>query len=259
MRPSFRRSPNVTPPPRAAALTAPGAASPDLGLEAEILWDRHKGKVIGAMLLALAAILGYTLFLYFRASALAAANTQLSAAKSIDEVKQVIADHPTSIVAGDAFLILSQKQSEAKDFVGAAASARSLIEKFPAHPLANAAWLAVASNLEAAGKLDEADAAYKSASEGPTTDFAVPLALLARANIAKLRGNSAEARRFLDDVMVRFPGSGPAMQAEQDRRFVRVVSTAPFAVPATAPIVPAPVVSPGAKSEATPVATPAAK
>ena len=252
MRPSFRRSTNVTPPPRSAVSSKPGATGPDLGLEAEIFWDRHKAKVIGALVLALAAILGYSIFLFMRASALASANAQLSAAKTLDDLKKVVADHPTSVVAGDAYLVLAQKQAEAKEYEAAAASAQAVTEKYPDHPLVGAAWLALGANLEAAGKLDQADIAYKTVTDRPADEFAVPLALLARANLARLRGNTVEARRFLDDVLARYPGSGPAMQAEQDKRFLRVVTTAPAVVPAVINPVPA-----GAKPDTTPVAVPA--
>ncbi len=253
MRPSYRRPSNVTPPPRSAVSTTPGATGPDLGLEAEIFWDRHKAKVLGALVLALAAILGYSIFLFMRASALASANAQLSAAKTIDELKKVVADHPASVVAGDAYLVLAQKQAEAREYEAAASSAQTVTEKYPDHPLVGAAWLAVGANLEAVGKLDQADLAYKTATDRPAADFAVPLALLARANLAKLRGNTVEARRFLDDVLARYPGSGPAMQAEQDKRFLRVVSTPPAAVPAV--VNPAPAAA--AKPDAAPVVVPA--
>lgn len=266
MRPSYRRPSNVTPPPRSAVSTTPGATGPDLGLEAEIFWDRHKAKVLGALVLALAAILGYSIFLFMRASALASANAQLSAAKTIDELKKVVADHPASVVAGDAYLVLAQKQAEAREYEAAASSAQTVTEKYPDHPLVGAAWLAVGANLEAVGKLDQADLAYKTATDRPAADFAVPLALLARANLAKLRGNTVEARRFLDDVLARYPGSGPAMQAEQDKRFLRVVSTPPAAAakPDAAPVVvPAPAVVkpvlPAPKAESSPVVTPPAK
>jgi TolA-binding protein len=245
MRPSSRRPANFTPPPKSAAPGTPATAgSVDLGLETEIFWDRHKTKILGAFLLVVLAIIGYTVFLFVRARAIEAANTQLSSAKSIDELKKMIADHSTSVVAADASLVLAQKQAEAKDFEGAAASAQSVIEKFPDYPLIGAARLAVGANLAAAGKLDEADAAYKLAADVNPKDFAAPLALLARANLAKMRGNGADARRFLDDVIARYPNTDSAMQAEQEKRFVRVatnaaaststpaVATPPAAVPA---------------------------
>ena len=226
-------------------------------------------KVIGALVLVLAAILGYTLFLYFRANALGSANAQLSAAKTIDELKKVISDHPSSVVAGNTYLVLAQRQAEAKEYEAAAASAKALTENFPDHPLVGAAWLALGANLEAAGKLDQADAAFKAASERAVNDFAVPLALLARANIAKFRGNSTDARRFLDDVLARYPGSAPAMQAEQEKRFVRVAaasavvnpapaSARPDRTPEIAPVITQPVL-PAPKTESPPAATPPAK
>ncbi len=230
MRPSSRRPANFTTPPKSAD---PGASTPtsgvDLGLETEIFWDRHKTKIIGIFVLVVLAIVGYTIFLFVRTRAIEAANTQLSSAKTIDELNKMIASHPTSVVAADATLVLAQKQAEAKNFEAAAASAQSVIEKFPSYPLIGAARLAVGANLAAAGKLDQADAAYKVAAEADPKDFAAPLALLARANLAKLRGNGAEARRFLDDIIARYPNTDSAMQAEQEKRFVRVVANAPVA------------------------------
>ncbi len=228
MRPSSRRPANFTPPPKAAA---PGAPVPtggvDLGLETEIFWDRHKSKILGLFAVVVLAIVGYTIFLFVRARAIEAANTQLSAAKSIDELKKMIADHPASVVAADASLVLAQKQAEAKDFEGAAATAQSVINKFPDYPLIGGARLAVGANLAAAGKLDEADAAYKLAAEANPKDFAAPLALLARANLARLRGNGADARRYLDDVIARYPNTESAMQAEQEKRLCASSQTRP--------------------------------
>ncbi len=240
MRPSSRRPANFTAPPKPAASGAPATpGGVDLGLETEIFWDKHRTKVIAAFVLILLAIAGYTIFLFVRARAIEAANTQLSSAKSIDQLKKMIADHPTSVVSADAGLVLAQKQAEAKDYEGAAASAQTVIEKFPDYPLIGAARLAVGANLAAAGKLDQADAAYKLAAEANPKDFAAPLALLARANLAKLRGNAAEARRFLDDVIARYPNTDSAMQAEQEKRFVRVVASAPASTPSADAPVPA--------------------
>jgi TolA-binding protein len=194
----------------------------------------------------LLAIVGYAVVLFVSARAIEAANTQFSAAKTIDDLKKMIADHPTSVVAADAYLVLARKQAEAKDFEGAAASAQTVIEKFPSYSLLGAARLALGANLAAAGKLDEADAAYKIASDSKSKDFAAPLALLARANLAKLRGNTAQARRFLDDVIARYPNTDSAMQAEQEKRFVRGAVIAAPATPTEKSATPAPVESPAA-------------
>jgi tetratricopeptide (TPR) repeat protein len=247
LRPVSRRPANFTPPPKSSAPGAPAAAGGiDLALESEIFWDRHKSKIIGAVVLLLLSIVAYSVFLFVSARAIEAANTQFSAAKTIEELKKMVADHPTSVVSADAYLVLAQKQAEAKDFEGAAASAQTVIEKFPNYPLLGAARLALGANLAAAGKLDEAEAAYKIASDSNPKDFAAPLALLARANLAKLRGNSTQARRFLDDVIARYPNTDSAMQAEQEKRFVRGTGGAAPSTSAEKSAAPAPVASPAA-------------
>ena len=253
MRPGTRRPANITPPPKSSAggSAAPGASGGiDLGLESEIFWDRHKTKILGLLVLALLGIIGYSAYLFVHARAIEAANAQLSAAKSIDELKKMIADHPTSVVAADASLVLALKQAEAKDYEAAAATAQSVVQKFPNYPMIGAARLAVGANLAAAGKLDQADEAYKLAAEANPKDFAAPLALLARANIAKIRGHGGEARRFLDDIIAHYPNTDAAQEAEQEKRLIRI--EAESSAPAPKPSTPAPSGSP--TSAATPEA-----
>ncbi len=287
MPPGSRRPAALTPASKSAAASpAPAEASSprgtDYGLELEIFWSTHWKKALLAVLLAFLGVIGYSIWDYSQQRSLLDGNARLAGAKTVDELKKVAAELGTSPVAADAWLLLAQKQAEAKDFSGAAASARVVVDKFRDHPLRGAAMLAVAANLDAAGDAEKADAAYKALVDQLPTDFATPLAVYARAGLAKRAGKIDEARRFYDDLTARYPLSTPSLQAAQERKLLRGGSTATdvFKVvepprkveaaptpasagkPAEAAPVPPPAVIPAAEptpAEAGPAATPEVK
>ncbi len=249
MRPGTRRPANVTSPtPKVAPkpeVAAAAAGAIDYGMEMEIFWEKNKVRMLVGVVAAVLAVTGYSVFEYVRHNLLVAANRQLAVAKTNEEIKKVISDFPTSPVAADAYLLLAQKQSDAKDYPAAAASAKAAADQFPDHPMRGTALLAYAANLAAAGKLDEADAAFQDVITKAPTDFAAPLALLQRGDLAKQRGKPDDARRYFDDVLARFPKSAAAQQAIQSKRFVRggakaedVFKLEPAPVPEPTPSVP---------------------
>lgn len=248
MPPESRRPASLASNP-AAAPEAQGPSGPDLGLEWEIFWTTHWKKAVLAIVFALVGVIGFSAWQFMGYSAMRAANAQLSAAKTIDDLKKVMADHPNADAAADAGLLLAQKQADAKDFEGAAKSAQAVADRFPKHPMFGAALLAVAANLEAAGKSDQADAAYQAVVEKAPNDFAAPIAMLGRANLAKVRQKPEEARKIYDELIAKFPKSISAIQAGADKRFVRGGdSTADvFKMPAPTPEPsPAPTAAPAA-------------
>ncbi|MBS0659400.1 MAG: tetratricopeptide repeat protein [Verrucomicrobia bacterium] len=219
MPPESRRPSSVASTP-AAAPASEGSKGPDLGLEWEIFWTQHWKKGIAAILIALAGIIVFSVWQYLAHSASRAANAQLSAAKTIDDLKKVLADHPNADAAADAGLLLAQKQGEAKDFEGAVKTAQTVAERFPKHPMYGAALLAIASNLEAGGKADQAETAYKTVVEKAPNDFAAPLALSARANLIK-RKKPEEARKILDELTAKYPTSVASTQAVLEKKTLR--------------------------------------
>lgn len=251
--PPESRRPSSVASTSAAAPATESAKGPDLALEWEIFWTENWKRGLAAILIALVGVIVFAVWQYIGHSASRAANNQLSAAKTIDDLKKVLTDHPNADAAADAGLLLAQKQAEAKDFEGAAKSSQTVADRFPSHPMFGAALLAVGANLEAAGKADQADAAYKTVVEKAPKDFAAPLALAARANLAKMRKKPEEARKLWDELLAKYKTSASARLAEQEKKLIRggEASADVFQMPPPTPL-PTPAPEPAAPGAAVP-------
>jgi TolA-binding protein len=199
-------SPTATPP----------ASNPDSGFDPVAFWYLHKTKVIALLVLFVVGLAGYAIQQMMESNARAASQAALASAKSEDDFKKVIADHPGSIAAANARLKLSEMQRKAGKVEESAATLRAFIEQNPQHPLLAGAWLGIAENQETAGKTDEALATYQKVATTYPTSYAAPLALLAQARLQKAKGQIDLAKRTYEQVVTQFQNSDFAQQALQE-------------------------------------------
>ena len=163
-------------------------------------WFLHKTKIIALAALLVVALVGYAVFEITERNARESANKAYAAAKTADDFKKVIAEHPGQTAAGNAQLELASLLRKEGKFDEANTVLRSFIEKNPTHPLLAGAWLSLGQNAEAAGKPDEALTQYQKILTTFPNSYAVPLALLAQGRIQKAKGQNDAARRSFDQV-----------------------------------------------------------
>ena len=245
----------------------PTLTSTDTAPEREVFWDRYKKEVMAVLILALlgvAAFGGYRMYSERQANAGA---EKLASAKTAADFQKVIADYPRTAAGASAYLLLADAQRNEKKFAEANTTLQTFVDKFPKNELVSTARLAIAGNLEALGKKDEALAAYKRLAVDYPTGFAAPIALYSEIHLLKDKKQIDEARRVCETIMTQYRESRLAPDAAYQLRLLKPETppTAPptqtVVPPAAAPSAPpaAPSVAPAAPPAPAPKNTPPPK
>jgi TolA-binding protein len=243
-------------------------SSTDPALQREVFWDRHKKEVMALLvvaLLAAAAFGGYKFYSERRANTAA---TLLASAKTPAEFQKIIADYPGTPAGGSAYLLLADAEKNEKKFSEANSTLQTFLDRHPKHEMAGTARLAVAGNLEALGKKEEALTMYQRLASGEPKAFIAPAALFSQIHLLKEKKQIDEARRVCETIMTQYHESRFAAEATYQLRLLKTgnepaVTPAPVAPP-TVPAAPsvAPAAVPSAAAPPIPKApqpTPAPK
>ena len=126
---------------------------------------------------------------------------------------QVIHRYGDTSAAAAAYLLLANIQREERKFSEANATLQIFVEKFPQHELVSTARMAIAANLEALGKEDEALAMYQLIASTEAGSFIAPHALLTQARILQAKNRVEEARRMCETIMTKYRDSYAAIEA----------------------------------------------
>jgi tetratricopeptide (TPR) repeat protein len=234
----------------------PTLSSSDAALEREVFWDRHKAKVMAALVVAFLAVAGYGGFWFYSERRANTAASLLASAKTPVEFQKVINEFPGTPAGGSAYLLLADAQKNEKKFSEANATLQNFLDKYPRHELAGTARLAMAGNLEALGKKDEALTAYQRLAAGAPQAFTAPVALFSQIHLLKEKNQIEEARRVCETIITQHRESRFAQEATYQLRLLKGNEPAATPPPTSAPP-PPPAVSaapPAAPSAAAPPA-----
>src|ERR1700686_3162166 len=236
----------------------PTLSSSDSVIESRFFWDRHKKKVIAALVVA---VLGVAVFggshLYSDRREKTAASL-LAEAKAPADFQKVISQYADTPASASAYLFLADRQRQEKKFNDANSTLQSFLDKFPKHELAGTARLAMAANLESLGKRDEALAAYQLLAASEPKAFTAPIALLSTVHILKEKNQIEEARRVCETILTQYRESVVTMEATRELRSLKVPDSAKPPTTTTLPpgvnvLPPAPVQSTAPSAAAPPV------
>lgn len=216
--------------------TAP-PPSRDVALETVVFWDRFKKPIIGALSIALLAVIAFTAYRFYADRRSAAASAALASAKSTQEYHEVITRFSNTPAAADAYILLAEAQRKEKKFEEANKTLETFIAKYPKHELLSTAKMAVAANLESMGKMDEALAMYQQIASAYPNGYAAPLAMLSQVYILKAKNRNDDARRICETILTQYRTSFWASEAMQQLRLLRPI-TASTPAPATGPTIP---------------------
>src|SRR5436189_2497415 len=232
----------------------PTLTSTDSAPDREVFWRRYKQEVMAVLILALvgvAAFGGYQLYSNRQENAGAAA---LSGAKTPGDFQKVISQYPATSAGASAYLLLADAQRNEKKFAEANGTLQTFIDKFPKHELVSTARLAMAGNLEALGKKDEALAAYKRVVADDPKGFVAPIALYSEIHLLKEKKQIEEARRVCETLMTQYRDSRLAPDAAYQ---LRLLKPADVSTPAPSISVAPPAAAPSAAQSVAPAAPPA--
>jgi TolA-binding protein len=238
--------------------TAP-PPSRDPAIETLVFWERFKNEIIGALIVLLLAVIGFTGYRFYSDRQAAAASALLASAKSAQEYQQVITRYPNTPASADAYLLLAEAERGEKRFAEANATLQAFITKNPNHEFVSTARMAMAANLESMGKSDEALSMYQQIASTYPNSFNAPLALLSQVYILKAKNRTEDARRICEAILTQHRTSFWAGEAMQELRLLKP-SGPPEAAPASTipPFLSAPAPKPAATIIPKPAPTPAA-
>ncbi len=200
--------------------TAP-PSSYDAALETRVFWERFKTEIIAALIIVVLAIIGFGAYRFYSDRRAATASALLANAKSADAYQRVIADYPNTPAAADAYLLLAEARRKEKKFTEANTTLQVFIDKNPNHELVSTAKMAMAANLEAMGKNDEALSMYQQIASTYPNSFNAPLALLSQVYLLKSKNQTEGARRVCETILTRYRESFWAGEAAQELRLLK--------------------------------------
>ena len=207
--------------------------------EREVFWERYKKEVMAVLIIALVAVAGYGGYRLYSDQQANAASAMLASAKTAADFQKVISNYPSAPAGGSAYLLLADAQRNEKKFSEANATLQIFLDKFPKHELAGTARLAMAGNLEAMGKKEDALTAYQRLVSGDPHGFTAPIALYSQIHLLKEKKQIEEARRVCETIMTQYRESRLAADAAYQLRSLKV-DNAPTAAPPPAIAAPPP-------------------
>jgi len=219
-------------------------ATTDPALDAQVFWYKYQREIAILLGLAVLGIVGLAGSRLYRDRREITAATLFSAAKTPAAYEALINQHSDTAAAASAYLLLADAQRKDGKYAEANATLGKFLEKFPRHELANTARMAMAANLQAMGKDDEAFATYQQIASANVPGFNAPTALIEQVHILQEKGRTEDARRICETIMMQYRDSYAAMEASQLlRTFLKT------AKPETPPVVASP--KPGAPATST--------
>jgi tetratricopeptide (TPR) repeat protein len=238
----------------------PTLSSTDPVLETQVFWERHQKKVFAALFFALFVVAAWGGYRIYTERRNTAAASLLAASKSAPDFQKVIAQYSGTPAGASAYLFLAEEQKKEKKFSEANATLQSFLDKNPKHELRGSARMAMAANLEALGKPDEALAAYQRLASDDPQGYSAPLAMISQVHILKEKNQLDEARRVCEAILTKYRDSLVANEATRQLRLMK--GSEPAQPPSSAAdAIPAPAttnVAPAAPPAAVPAAPPAA-
>ena len=211
----------------------------DTAPERDVFWERYKKEVMAVLIVALIAVAGYGGYRLYSDRQANVAATMLASAKTVADFQKVISDYPTTAAGGSAYLLLADAQRNEKKFNEANATLQTFLDKFPKHELAGTARLAMAGNLEAMGKKDDALTAYQRLVSGDPHGFTAPIALYSQIHLLKEKKQIEEARRVCETIKSQYPQSRLVADADYQLHLLKV-DNPPAPAPAPPPTIAAP-------------------
>jgi TolA-binding protein len=231
--------------------------TPDTVQDRDVFWERYKKEVMAVLILALLAGAGFGGYKIYSDRQANVAASMLASAKSAADFQKVISEYPGTAAGGSAYLLLADAQRNEKKFSEANTTLQTFLDKFPKHELVGTARLAIAGNLEALGKKDEALAAYQRLVAIDPQGFTAPIALYSQIHLLKEKKQIVEARRVCETIMTQYRESRLAPEAAYQLRLLKV-DDAPASSPSPT-VAPPPAAAPSAPPPAQSAAPPAPK
>lgn len=198
--------PESTPPTPPGAPSQPGSLKEKLleikeAPEAlDFLRENGVSILVGAAVAA-AIFLGWSLYRNHKAQQRTAAATLLFTAQNAEQVQQVINQYPSTPAAPLALLIMAGEAFDQGQYDYAQSLFNRFLQEHPTHDLRDQAAFGVIQCIEAAGRAQEALAAYEAFAAQHPGHYLEPAARFARARCIEQMGRLEEARAAYEEFL----------------------------------------------------------
>jgi TolA-binding protein len=173
----------------------------------ELLWEQHKGKIIGGAIALVAIIVGVFGWLILSHAQRVAAEKAYGAAKTPADYRAIIDKYPRSPLAGNASLLLASALRGEKKYDEANQVLGDFVKRQPEHPFAPLAEVAAAVNSALAGKPADAESQLQAVATGDAKSFVAPFALTLEAELQMAGGKRAQALETYRELTQTYPAS----------------------------------------------------
>lgn len=173
----------------------------------EILWIKHRPAFIAGFAMLALAIIGVGGWIAYTQVRHHNAVAAFAGANDAEALRAVIDKYPSSVVAGNAALLLAGIERDAGNLDGANSLLADFARRQPRHPFAPVAKLAIAENAALAAEFDTALAGLQGVSDEFPGSFVAPFALLQKAELSLALNNRNEALRTLEVLSRLYPSS----------------------------------------------------
>jgi predicted negative regulator of RcsB-dependent stress response len=234
---------------------AEGAAPPELH-KALDFFERHGTALLVVSGIALAVVLGVTLFRRYAATTRQQASSLLHSVTSVQDLDNLVSRYGSTPAAPLAELKLAKTYFDAGNYEAAASRYDEFSKNHPDHPMALVAVLGRIHCTEAMGQTDQALAAFSSFLEQHPKHFLSAQALFGKGRCLETLGKTADARTLYEDALAAEPDGPWAPRLEEQiasvkRRMSRLTNTAAAGKAELAPPVLSPVTNPAVADPAT--------
>src|SRR5438093_4932632 len=187
----------------------------DPALEAQVFWFKYRREIAIQLVLAIVAVFAIAGYRLYRDRREATAAALFGGAKTPTAYEEVINRYGDTAAAASAYLLLAGEERKQSKYAEANATLVKFLERFPQHGLASTGRMAMAANLEAMGKQDEALATYQQIASANAGSFNAPMALIEQVHILQEKNRIDDARRICETIMTQYRDSYAAMEASQ--------------------------------------------
>jgi predicted negative regulator of RcsB-dependent stress response len=199
----------------------------------DLFWEEHWKKFVWGLVAIVALIIGAGLWSWRQASVRHSADALYSTATTPEAWREVMAEYPGSVPAGNAQIQLAASLRQAGDLDGAVAQLQEMITAQPHHPLVGVAGLLLGEIRQLQGNDESALQVYRETAANRDAGFAGPLASLAEGRLLSILGKTDDARAVFQSVAAMNPETPAAMVATGE-----AAALAPAVPPAPAPATP---------------------
>lgn len=201
--------------------------------------DRNQKAIV---LLVIAVALGGVALVIYRGiqtSRQESAGAALTKAEDLAGYQAVVKEHPDTIAAGSAMVLLANSQWTAGKQDDAIGTLQKFVSNHPGHPALPSAKANLASKLMTQGKSGDAAKLFEEIAADSSARFIAPFALVSLGDLSRDSGNLEKAEASYNQVKTDFPDSSFSETANRRLAILKAKPPVEIAPPVTLPTPPA--------------------